>query len=261
MTIQTLPSAGPAWRARQLSVLLAIGAASAVQATIVNTTDSGVATTFQTGAAVETFDDLSALTITSYSSTAVPAGNQFSGRNLANTALPAFNSGGATFADPFANPGTRIGIFDPDGGIATNFHSANNVAGPLQVGTDQSFGSGFMETIFRVPVSKVGFWVTHGSVQLILKDVTNNNLVVGDVTVTGTEGSFIGIDRGTADIGGITLISAGAAAANSFTLDDFTSFAATTTVPEASSSLSLLALGAFGWLTCRIMKAGRAGKS
>jgi len=234
-----------------LIALFAVGASSVAHALSINTTDPGVISTFQTGAAIETFDTLAGLTITSYASVAVPAANQFSSRNLANPNLPAFNSGGATFANPAGNPGTPIGIFDPAEGIAADFHSANNVAGPLEVGSDQAFGTGFMEVIFQTPVSKVGFWVTHGGVQLILKDINNQNLVIGDVTVTGSQGNFIGIDRGVADIGGITLIGGALGFTNvSFTIDDFTSSGSTSTVPDAGSTLSLLGMAFAGLTWC-----------
>lgn len=240
------------WAARSLIALLTVGASSVAHAVIISTTNAGVVSTFQTGAAIETFDTLSGLIITSYASVTVPLGNQFSSRNLANLNLPAFNSGGATFTNPAANPGTRIGIFDPAGGIAAEFRSPNNVAGPLEVGTDLAFGAGFMEVIFQNPASRVGFWVTHGSVQLILKDTSNTNLALGDVTITGSQGTFIGIDRGVADIGGITLLAAGSL---SFTIDDFTSSASppTATVPDAGGTLSLLSLAFAGlmWLARR----------
>ena len=74
---------------------------------------------FHMGATVENFDDLPALTLTSYlPGQTVPAANQFSSRNLVAFTSPFFNSGGASFNDPVGNPGTRIGIFDPDGAIA-----------------------------------------------------------------------------------------------------------------------------------------------
>ena len=240
------------WATSYLIALLALGASSVGHAITINTTDAGLVGTFQTGAAIETFDSLSGLTITSYASVAVPVGNQFSSRNLANPNFPAFNSGGATPSNPAANPGTPIGIFDPAGAIAAEFRSANNVAGPLVVGSDQAFGAGFMEVIFLNAASKVGFWVTHGAVTLILKDINNNNLTTGDFTITGNQGFFIGIDRGVADIGGITLLAAGGATVVSFTIDDFTSSASTptATVPDAGSTLSLLGLAFAGLTWC-----------
>jgi hypothetical protein len=111
--------------------------------------DTSAVAAFQAGATVKNFDDLPALTITSYDSgQAVPSANQFSSRDLVAFTAPFFNSGGASFNDPVGNPGTPIGIFDPDGAIAGDVQSTNNVAGPLVVGSDEAFNNGFMEVIF-----------------------------------------------------------------------------------------------------------------
>jgi hypothetical protein len=243
--------------ARYLIALLAVGASSVAHAITINTTDAGVISTFQTGAAIETFDDLAALSITSYASVAVPPANRFSGRDLADPNKPSFNSGGASFNNPASNPGLPIGIFDPEGGIAAEVHSPNNVAGPLEQGSENAFGSGFMEVRFLNAASKVGFWVTHGAVTLILKDI-NNSTLAGESTVTGLQGNFIGIDRGAADIGGITALVSGTNFV-SFTIDDFTSSASTTTtVPEAGSTLSLLGLAFAGLTWCARRRAASA---
>lgn len=234
-------------------ILLSIGltvSVSQLRAVTINTADATAITTFQTGANVELFDDLSALGISSYASVAVPAANQFSSRNINDPNVPSFNSGGATFTDPASNPGTLVGVFDPSDGIANEFSSPNNVIGPLIVGTDLSFGTGFMEVIFQNPVDKVGFQVTHGSLTLILKDVNNNNLTTGDFQINGNQGSFIGIGRDAADIGGITILSLNAD--DSFTLDDFTFGAASsTTVPDGGATAGLLALSIAGFALAR----------
>jgi hypothetical protein len=200
------------------------------------TSDPAAVAQFQSGATVEGFDDLSALTITSYDDgQTVPAANQFSSRDLAAFTSPFFNSGGASFNDPVGNPGTPIGIFDPDGPIAGEVRSPNNVAGPLSTGSDEAFNNGFMEVIFPTDVIRVGFWVTHGTdVQLILKDANNTNLQTGDVMVTGSAGQFIGIQRDTADVRGVTILF------DAFTIDDFTY--SSTPVPEPSAAL-LIAMG------------------
>jgi hypothetical protein len=229
-------------------VLLTIGLTATVselRAVTVNTADGATITAFQNGASVELFDNLSALGISSYASVAVPAINQFSSRNINDPNIPSFNSGGATFNDPASNPGTLVGVFDPSDGIANEFSSPNNVIGPLLVGSDLSFGTGFMEVIFQNPVDKVGFQVTHGSLTLILKDVDNNNLVTGDVQVNGNQGNFIGIQRDAADIGGITILSLNAN--DSFTLDDFTfGLASGTNIPDGGATAGLLALSFVG---------------
>ena len=205
-------------------------------ATIVITTDPGVVAAFQSGATIENFDDLAALTIASYASgQTVPLANQFSSRNLSKFNSPFFNSGGASFNDPVNNPGTRIGIFAPSGAIAGDVVSGGNVAGPLAGGSDQAFGNGFMEVIFPTDMRLVGFWITHasGPITMFLKDSNNSNLTTGDFQVTGSEPQFIGIIRDSADIRGITI-----GFTESFTIDDFTF----STVPEPAAT-GLLALG------------------
>jgi hypothetical protein len=199
------------------------------------TSNPAEAAQFQAGANVESFDDLAALTITSYDDgQVVPEGNRFSSRDLVTFTSPFFNSGGASFNDPVGNPGTPIGIFDPDGAIAGDVQSPNNVAGPLVGdGSFQAFTNGFMEVIFPADMARVGFWVTHGSITMFLKDSTNTNLSTGDVQVSGSAGQFIGIQRDTADVRGVTI-----GFVQAFTIDDFTS---STVIPEPSSALLLAA--------------------
>jgi hypothetical protein len=238
--------------------MLAAATVATAPALTINTNNAADIATFKTGATVESFDTgLTGLSITSYVSSAVPAGNQFSSRNLADPNTPAFNSGGATFTNPASNPGTPVGVFNPDGGIAGEVVSQSNVIGPLQVGSDLSFGFGFMEVIFQNPVSKVGFAVTHGALNLILKDINNMNLAGVDSSVNGTAGNFIGIARSTADIGGVTILSTNVN--DSFTLDDFTFAAGSTTpptssVPEDAGFLSIVSAAAFLWFGRRMLK-------
>jgi hypothetical protein len=227
-------------------------------ALVVKTTDPGVVASFQAGATIENFDDLAALTITSYSSgQTVPTANQFSSRNLLSFTSPFYNSGGASFNDPVGNPGTPIGIFAPSGGIAGDVKSGTHVAGPLATGSDEAFNNGFMEVIFPTAIQLVGFWITHAStpITLILKDSTNMNLATGDFEVTGSGGEFIGIRRDSPDVGGITI-----GFTESFTIDDFTFSGAPSSVPEGSATGGLLALGLLGLIGYAAGKSG-AGKA
>jgi len=97
-----------------------------------------------------------------------------------------------------------------------------------------------MELIFPADVRRVGFWVTHSTVTLFLKDATNTNLSTGDVQVTGNAGEFIGIQRDTADVRGVTI-----GFPQAFTIDDFT-YSSAAAVPEPSrwlmTAMSLIAL-------------------
>lgn len=222
-----------------LACLAAAPASDSFALTLVTSNPSEVAQ-FQVGATVEGFDDLPALTITSYDpGQVVPSANRFSSRDLVTFTSPFFNSGGASFNDPVTNPGLPIGIFDPDGAIADDVVSPDHVAGPLVDVMDpdpevsiQAFNNGFMEVIFPEDMIRVGFWVTQGSVTMFLKDSNNTNLSTGDFQVTGSAGQFIGIQRDTADVRGITI-----GFPEAFTIDDFTY--SPTVIPEPSTSLLL----------------------
>jgi hypothetical protein len=207
-------------------------------AIVLVTSDATAVAQFSAGATVEGFDDLEALTITSYDpGQIVPEENQFSSRNIAVFTSPFFNSGGASFDEPVTNPGVPIGIFDPDDAIAGDVVSPDNVAGPLVGdGSGEAFNNGFMEVIFPAEVIRVGFWVTQGTITLFLKDSDNMNLATGDVMVEGTAGQFIGIQRDAADVGGVTI-----GFDEAFTIDDFTYSSTAAPVPEPSSSLLIAA--------------------
>jgi hypothetical protein len=238
---------------------LALAASSTANAAaIIHTSDPSVIQAFQNGAIVEGFDaGLSGKVITAYDSEDVLNNNRFHSRDITNPDLPAFNSGGATFPDPASNPGLGIGIFDPDGPIANDVKSLNNVAGPLDIGNDEKSFGGFMEVIFVNPVSKVGFEITFGeNVRLILKDVNNQNLSTNPFQANGSAGNFLGIERDSADIGGITILDLGG---KSFTIDNFTyGRGSGTSVPDTGSNLFSLALaGGCLWMGRRAFKPSR----
>ena len=218
--------------------LAAFGLASAVPAAaeIISTTNTAAVATFSDGADVEHFDDLQGTSLSNYGAgqTIDPA-SEFHTRDGAK--YPTFHSGGASPSDPVGNPGSPIGIVAPSGGIAGDVVSGANVAAPLVIFTDEPWNFGFMEVIFPQEVERVGFWITHGSVQLSLRDRSGNNLTTGDVEVTGDEGFFIGIKRDTADIAVAAMIAAGGG--DAFAIDDFTSTAVP--APEASAPLLLTA--------------------
>jgi len=125
---------------------------------------------------------------------------------------------------------------------------------PAPVGSFEAFHDGFMEVIFPVDVRRVGFWITHGNVTLFLKDSTNTNLATGDFQITGSAGQFIGIQRDTADVRGVTI-----GFPQAFTIDDFT-YSSTAMIPEPTSFL-LIVVGLttlVGWRHVRNARGGGA---
>jgi hypothetical protein len=211
-----------------------LAAPAPAEATILKTTNAGEVATFSQGMNVESFDDLTGKALSSYASgQTIEAGSQFSSRDSATE--PTFHSGGASPGDPVGNPGSPIGIVEPSGAIAGDVVSGSNVAAPLVINTEEPWNFGFMEVIFFPGnVERVGFWITHGSVRLDLRDRTGSSLTTGDVEVTGSAGEFIGISRGTSDIADAALVVQGG---DAFTIDDFTY---ADSVPEPASALLLL---------------------
>jgi hypothetical protein len=255
MTPKTTRIPQAVWTTYTAVVILAVATAISARAATITTTDAATVAAFQTGATIERFDDLSALLITSYGAgqTVGPA-EQFSSRN--GLTQPTFHSGGASPNDPVGNPGTPIGIFEPSGGISGNVVSPNHVAGPLVINESEAFNFGFMEVIFPVGASSVGFWVTFGEVVMDLRDVDGNPLTTGDTTINGSTGQFIGISRDAADV----RVAAIVGATEAFTIDDFTFVMGTSspTVPEpgsvAGGLLASLFAGAFFKVANRRMK-------
>src|SRR5205823_1316811 len=76
--------------------------------------------------------------------------------------------------------------------------------------------------------------------------VTNTNLSTGDFQVTGSEGQFIGIQRDSPDVRGITI-----GFTESFTIDDFTFSGATRTVPDTGATFVLLFVSLIGLTAVR----------
>ncbi len=229
------------------AVVLALTGAVGARADILVTTDTDLINGFLAGTTLQNFDSLDALPLANYNGQPLPGPFQFSHDS---GQLPYFNSGGATPSDPETNPGTPIGIFRPVGSISADVHSGENVAGPAVVGTDplialEDNGTlGFMEIIFPGGVSKVGFFVTSGAVQLFLRDVEGNTLA-GDASATATAGQFVGISRGDSDVVVAALVASGQ---DPFTIDDLVwagQDGGGNEVPEAASVWTLLMAASF----------------
>jgi hypothetical protein len=221
-------------------------------ALILETTDTAQVNAFAAGMNVEDFEQLTGTALSSYApGQTIDVASRFSSRDA--TTSPTFHSGGASPNDPVGNPGTPIGIVAPGGAISGDVVSGVNVAAPLVINSDEPWNFGFMEVIFFPGnVERVGFWITHGSVQLTLRDRQGSELVSGDVTVTGNEGEFIGISReGTSDIAVAALLAAGGG--DAFTIDDFVY---AESVPEPGAA-ALLAAGSAVLLALRALRVRR----
>lgn len=235
-----------------------LGATVAAKASVVVITNPADVAAFLAGTTTETFDDLSALAVTSYAA-ADATGHTFSSRNAATS--PTFDSGGATPSNPASNPGIPVGIVAPGGGIAGDVKSGSNVAGPINVAPpplDVFSPNAFMEIAFPQgkDATKVGFWVTHGTVNVNVQD---DSLSALDSTVVSA-GSFVAFTRGAAEIRNVGLTSGSGA----FTIDDF-SYAYTSSstggtggtgggssVPDSGSMMNLaLAATSLGLLSWR----------
>jgi hypothetical protein len=221
-------------------------------ALILKTTSQSEVDAFTAGLNFESFEQHDGAALGSYDAgQIIDPSTAFSSRDAATS--PTFHSGGASPSDPEGNPGTPIAIVSPSAGISGDVVSGINVAAPLEINTLNPWNFGFMEVIFFPGnVERVGFWITHGSITLTLRDRQVSDLTTGDVTVTGDEGEFIGISReGTSDIAVAGVFAAGGGAA--FTFDDF--FYADS-VPEPGGAL-LLAAGAAALGAVRVTR-GRA---
>lgn len=242
-----------------LTLGLALAIVPAARSNTINTSTPGDIASFQAGLNVQHFDSLTAQTITDYNPVTATA------TIFNDPTQPAvwYNSGGGNFFNPPATDpttATPIGIFAPSGGIANDRLTPNNVAGPLAINTTTAFGSGaFMEVLFTAGVSSIGFYVpfiTPGqTLTLFLKDAGAGNITGPDSGGALTAGQFVGINRASADIHGLSLISSD----GKFTIDDLTYGARTTSgngnsgssVPDTGASLSLVISLASLWTAKR----------
>src|SRR5258708_391288 len=223
-------------------VLVLTGALTGLlNAAVINTNNAATVAAFQTGATVVSFEGIAGVTpqtITNYT-----AGNPVSSTAFIFNQIPGvqFSVGGMVGTNEPA-------VYQLSGGIAGDAKSPANVLGPVDFDFTTKFNSsGLIEIFFPTKVSKVGFWLNPslGNVLMIAADTnfafsheTETTLEIG----TGTAGNFVGIERPTADIGGLTIQTT--AGTHRFTIDDFTfgGAAASTDAPEPGS-LALLGFG------------------
>lgn len=220
---------------RKAMIVLGLCAlAGSAQADPINTSNAAVYAAFAQGATVQTFEGVGTpLSLTSYANTTnatlpVPAGallqSQLGGLH--------FHSGGASFNNPAANPGTPAALLSLEGGLA-GARSGTAVFGALQITSDPSDPTlldldAFVEIIFTGGnVNRVGFWLNPllGDVLLTAFDATGAQLE----SVQGTAGNFVGITRLANDIRFVSIV----ALTNGvgFTGDDLTYGVASTQPP------------------------------
>jgi len=221
---------------RILTCIAAAGACGLSQATVVDTTDAGVISAFQSGIAVNTFESVPTRTpqpITSYTAGDPVAATSFVFDQISGVQ---FSVGGGV--------GTNMpALFSLGGAIAGDAKSGTTVLGPVDFDFTTKFGPGaFIEVYFPVKVAKVGFWLNPslGDVFILAADTNFAFSGLPETTLeSGTVGAghFVGIERASADIGGFKII---AVSDQAFTVDDF-SFGPTAPVPEPATGALLLA--------------------
>jgi hypothetical protein len=210
-----------------------------LQATIVDTNDSGEVSTFQSGATVVNFESIpgrTPQTITSYTV----------GDPVSPTSFIFDQISGVQFSVGGAVGTNEPALYTLSGGIAGDAKSPPTVLGPVDFDLTTKFNNGALIEIFLpTKVSKVGFWLNPslGNVLLIAADTNFAFSGVPETTLesgNGTAGNFVGIERPTADIGGFKIIALGA---TGFSIDDFTfGGGGTTTIPEPTT-LALFGTG------------------
>lgn len=226
-----------------ISLALVCGAS---QAAIVNTTNITEVATFQTGLTVEDFESISGLTphtLSSYPFDQAVGSSAFLFDQISGVQ---FSVGGQVGVN-------RPALFELTGSIAGDAQSGSTVLGPVGFAGETLFGgvSGFIEIFFPAKVASVGFWL-NPSLANVTVIVANTNFAFSgleEITLesgTGTAGNFVSIQRATADIGGVKILSVGT---DNFTIDDF-SFGGSreTSVPEpAAWALLPIGLAALGF--------------
>lgn len=183
----------------------------------INTNVASEVATFQLGATVVGFDDLTgAATVTD--GTAIPAASQLDNQ-LKGTKGVFFTSGG----------NTPVAVLNVTGlGIA---HSVSNVIAPLAINTEElcaSTAGCFLEVFFTAPGNKFGAWFDNADAKMFLfwTDMTSS-------AVDAKKGNFAGGFDSEKTLDHVTVI---VGASGPVTLDDITFGASSTsTVPEPAT--------------------------
>ena len=231
---------------------IGVGAFTAASAASIDSTDAGAIAAFQSGLTVQTFESLAGRTPQAI--TAYTQGDAVSPDAFVFDQVPGvqFSVGGAV--------GTNMpALYQLGGAIAGDAQSGSTVLGPVDFDFTTKFGPGaFIEVFFPVKVSSVGFWLNPalGDVTLIAADTNFAFSGLPETTLetaTGSAGSFAGISRATADIGGFKIIGTGT---NGFTIDDF-SYGGAAVAPIPEPGEWALMLGGVGLIAAWRRRRGR----
>jgi hypothetical protein len=222
-----------------------VAACGWVQAAGINTSNAAQVATFQTGLTVNTFESVP-------TRTPVAVTDYFNGGVIPAEALLFDQIAGVQFSVG-GSPGTNApALYELVQQSRNDARSPSTVLGTVDFAGEANFLSSgtFIEIYFPTKVSAVGFWLNPslGNVSVL---ALNTNFAFSGLsettfeTVAGTAGNFVGIDRGTAEIGGLKIL--GTTSNKAFTIDDFT-FGTRTSVPAVPEpetyALMLLGLGA-----------------
>jgi hypothetical protein len=221
---------------RIVPIVLYAMSAAGVSAAVIDTTTAADIAAFQTGATVNSFENVAGRTpfnITDYTSgVAVPDSS------YVHDEIPSvrFSVGGA--------PGTNSpALYQLGGAIAGDAHSTSTVLGPVDFDFTTKFNSNaLLEIFFPTKVSRVGFWLNPALGDVLLIAADTNFAFSGQnetqlETATVHAGNFVGISRASADIGGFKVLALGQ---TGFTIDDLTFGPGTDTTPIPEPSTSLL---------------------
>ena len=232
-----------------LTLTLSVGCMLA-QAAEINTTDPAAVAAFQQGLTVQDFESIAGRTpmaLSGYPGT--PQDVPVAARVFDQVPSFQFSSGGAVGQ-------VTVGLFELGGRTAGHAVSGDTVLAPLSLDNQTQFSNqAMLEAYLPVPVASLGFWVTPGTASVVVYFLNTNfafsreeEVIHSSIVVTG--GSFVGLTRDQADIGGIKIF-ARPSALQGFSIDDLSyGGRASNTVPEPGSAA--LALGALALLGRRL---------
>jgi hypothetical protein len=232
---------------------LSLGATVA-QAGVLVTRDAAAIAAFQQGTTVLDFEGEAPLGRTPFNINSYTAGQAVDASAFLfdQAAGVQFSVGGTVGVN-------RPAIYALGGAVGNDAASGRNVLGTVDFEGNTNFGPGaFIEVFFPTKVSKVGFWVNQ-QLDFVTLIALNTNFAFSGLEEeilemgVGDAGYFVGIERGTADIGGFKILARGS---EGFTIDDFSYGGGTPVSEPGSLALALGGVGAL-WLRRRLFAAGR----